>query len=110
MDSIELRAQLERYHRESFGWAMSCCLRDASEAESVLQAVYLKILEGKARFDGRAAFRTWLFSVIRKTAADERRRSILRGFRLSRYSRDATWTDRGKNPEDKLFQSELESL
>ena len=31
---------------------------------------YLKIIEGKARFDGRSSFKTWLFAVIRKTALE----------------------------------------
>ena len=33
----------------------------------MLQAVYLKALEGKTRLDGRASFKTCLFAVIRKT-------------------------------------------
>lgn len=44
----------------------------------MLQATYLKVLDGRARFDGRAAFRTWLFAVIHRTAADERRRRAFR--------------------------------
>jgi DNA-directed RNA polymerase specialized sigma24 family protein len=35
---------------------------------------YLKILQGRARYRDGAAFKTWLFAVIRLTAADERRR------------------------------------
>ena len=54
MDIAELKAELERLHSTSFGWALSCCRRDASEAEEVLQTVYLKILEGKARFRGES--------------------------------------------------------
>src|ERR1700720_3745109 len=70
-------AQLESLHLESFGWARSCCGQDAEEAENVLQAVYLKICEGRAVFDGRSALRTWLFAVIRKTAAEGRRRRFV---------------------------------
>ena len=82
MDIAELKAELERLHSTSFGWALSCCRRDASEAEEVLQTVYLKILEGKARFRGESSLKTWLFAVIRKTAASEYRRKLLRGLRL----------------------------
>jgi RNA polymerase sigma-70 factor (ECF subfamily) len=83
MEIAELKAELERLHSASFGWALSCCRRDHTEAEEVLQTVYLKILEGKARFGGESSLKTWLFAVIRKTAATEYRRRLLRGFRLT---------------------------
>lgn len=78
MDIADLRCALERYHVESFGWALACCGRDRAEAEDVLQTSYLKILEGRARFDERSSVKTWLFGVIRRTAAEERRRRLLR--------------------------------
>jgi RNA polymerase sigma-70 factor, ECF subfamily len=82
MDEHQLRMQLEQHHPVSYGWAMSCCSRVPELAEDVLQAAYLKILQGRARFHGRAAFKTWLFAVIRLTAADEIRRHWLRQWRL----------------------------
>src|SRR5213594_3597075 len=78
MDIADLKAELERLHSSSFGWALSCCRRDFGEAEEVLQNVYLKIIEGKARFRGEASFKTWLVSVIRKTAVSEHRKGLLR--------------------------------
>ena len=83
MDIAELKDELEKLHSASFGWALSCCGRDPGEAEEVLQMVYLKILEGKARFRGEASLKTWLFAVIRNTALSERRRSLLRRLRLT---------------------------
>jgi len=44
--------------------------RDADRAADVLQIAYLKVLNGKAAFDARSSFKTWLFAVIRRTAAD----------------------------------------
>lgn len=85
MDEQALRQHLERHHRESFGWALCCCGRDRLCAEEVLQRTYLKVLEGKARFDDRGTFKTWLFAVIRTTARDERRREVLRRIGLLRY-------------------------
>ncbi len=73
-----LRSEIAAHHRAAFAWANNCCRRDRSEAEDVLHATYLKVLEGRARFDGRSSFRTWLFSVIARTAADHRRRRVLR--------------------------------
>ena len=110
MDSSELRANLERYHSESFGWALSCCAHNRSEAEVVLQSVYLKVLEGKARFDGKAAFRTWLFAVIRTTAADERRRHWLRGFGLGKYLDRTEPVTAANSPDDAIYRSEVQQL
>lgn len=87
MEECDLRAHLEQHHEASFGWALHCCNRNPTDAEDVLQAVYLKVLDGRARYDGRAAFRTWLFSIILRTAAAERRRHWLRKTGLLRYAR-----------------------
>lgn len=78
MQISELKAELEKLHDSSFGWALSCCRRDPAEAEEVLQTVYLKILQGKARYGGESKLKTWLFAVIRKTAVSERRKRLLR--------------------------------
>jgi RNA polymerase sigma factor (sigma-70 family) len=75
---VDLRCALEQHHAASFGWALACCARNRVEAEDVLQASYLKVLEGRARFDGRSSVKTWLFGVIRRTAIEERRRRLLR--------------------------------
>ena len=84
MDDVELRRELERAHADCFGWAMACCGRDRDDAEEVLQTVYLTVLDGRARYDARSTFRTWLFGVIRRTAAAERRKAWLRGLLLKR--------------------------
>jgi RNA polymerase sigma-70 factor, ECF subfamily len=78
MDIAELKEELEKLHSASFGWALSCCRRDYGEAEEVLQTVYLKICEGKARYRGESSLKTWLFAVIRKTAIGEYRKKLVR--------------------------------
>lgn len=78
MTPDETEAELERLHAAGFAWALACCGRRREEAEDVLQSTYLKILDGRARFEGRSSFRTFLFGVIRRTASEERRRSAFR--------------------------------
>jgi RNA polymerase sigma factor (sigma-70 family) len=89
MTRQDLTPELERLHAASFSWALSCCRRDREEAEEVLQTSYLKVLEGRAQFDGRSSFKTFLFGVIRRTAAEQRRRRALHGLWLQRWGRAA---------------------
>jgi RNA polymerase sigma-70 factor (ECF subfamily) len=84
-EAPDLREELARHHEPGFGWALACCRWNRSEAEDTLHAAYLKILEGRARFGGRSSFRTWLFGVIRTTAAERRRRRWRRGLAWRRH-------------------------
>lgn len=76
MDRTALERELEALHAQSFAWALACCGNRRHEAEDALQIAYLRVLEGRARYEGRSAFRTWLFGVIRHTAAELRRRRL----------------------------------
>ena len=77
----DVEAKLEEHHADCFAWAMACCGRERSEAEDVLQTSYLKVLDGRATFASRSSFRTWLFGVIRRTAAEHRRWRAFARFR-----------------------------
>ena len=70
MDESDLQAELERTHEAAWGWALSCCVGTELDGRDVLQAAYLKVLQGRAKFGGRSQFRTWLFGVIRLTALE----------------------------------------
>ena len=110
MHPDELRAQLEALHTESFGWALACSDGDRGRAESVLQRSYLKVLEGRGRWEGRSSFKTWFFGVVRHTAAEERRRWIWRRLRLvaAEVAEESQRTSSLRNPADAtLFESEL---
>jgi RNA polymerase sigma-70 factor (ECF subfamily) len=85
MKQTDLQGELERLHPASFGWALWCCDRQREEAQEVLQTAYLKVLEGKASFDGNSSLRTWFFGVIRRTAGERRRRRWLREQILVRW-------------------------
>jgi RNA polymerase sigma-70 factor (ECF subfamily) len=108
MDISALKDELEKHHRAIHGWALSCCGRDPAEAEDVLQTVYLKIFEGKARFRGESSFRTWLFAVIRKTAANERRKNFLSKLRLAANSERAERISRVDGPAMAFEKSETQ--
>ena len=110
MESEELKAVLEQHHASSFGWAMACCRRDPAEAEEVLQIVYLKVLEGKARFNGTASFKTWLFAVIRKTASDQRRKNLLRALTMLKAAERRTSADSTEYPDESAYRAEIQSM
>lgn len=110
METDELKAVLEQHHSSTFGWAMACCRRDPAEAEEVLQIVYLKVLEGKARFNGTASFKTWLFAVIRKTASDQRRKSLLRGLTMLKAAERSTAADSVEYPDESAYRAEIQSM
>ena len=105
MEHSAVREELRRLHAESFGWAV-CCAGDAFEAEEVLQIAYLKVLDGRAKFGGASTFKTWLFAVIRKTAADRRRWNWLRRLREGAMTPDHERPDRQPSPEQTLARRE----
>ncbi len=111
MTPAETRAGIERLHAAGFAWAMACCGRNRERAEDVLQTSYLKILDGRARFEGRSSFKTCLFGVIRRTAAEERRRAGLAGLLLGWDGARPEPAADGPDPVERLaFASALARL
>jgi RNA polymerase sigma-70 factor (ECF subfamily) len=85
VSEVDWRVELERLHTVSFSWALYCCRQRREEAQDVLQEVYLRVLDGRLRFAGRASVKTWLFAVIRHTARDQSRRQWLRAGLVERW-------------------------
>ena len=107
MEPEELKDLIEQHHKSSFGWAMACCRRNPVEAEDLLQVVYLKVLEGKARFEGTATFKTWLFAVIRKTAADQQRKNLVRAVLTLKAAQQWTHSASTEYPEESAYRAEM---
>jgi len=74
MTLADLRKELEGLHAASLAWALGCCEWNKEEAQDVLQAAYLKVIDGSAVFEERSSLKTWFFSVIHRTASERRRR------------------------------------
>ncbi|WP_158856359.1 RNA polymerase sigma factor [Lunatibacter salilacus] len=70
MKKSHLENLLKEHHQAAYHWSRQCCSFDEDLAKDVLQQVYLKILEGKASYKEKSQIKTWLFSVIRFTAAE----------------------------------------
>jgi RNA polymerase sigma-70 factor (ECF subfamily) len=102
MDGREVDVELERLHGAGFAWALACCNRDREDALDVLQASYLKVLDGRAKFGGHSSFKTFLFGVIRHTASEQRRRNVVRNLFLGEWARRRQSPPTESGPEERL--------
>lgn len=99
-DTASLARELEALHPQCFGWAMACCGRRREIAEDVLHDVYVKVLDGSARYRGESTMKSWLFGVIRKTAVSRWRRERLRDILGVRHAERIDRPTASVSPED----------
>jgi RNA polymerase sigma factor (sigma-70 family) len=100
------RQEVEALHPACYAWALACCRRNSDTAQDVLQQSYEKLLDGRARYDGRSAWRTFLFGVIRRTASEHRRRAFVQSMLGTLLAREERPSDEG--PERLLDQRRSE--
>ena len=89
---------------------MRCCRSERPEAEDVLHQTYCKVLDGRARFQGKSTFRTWLFGVIQRTAREQARWGWLRLTRLERWWQQSVGDDRDVGGLDVSCDERVSSL
>src|SRR5262245_48373536 len=102
----ELTTYLEENHRDAYLWALACSDRRHEDAEEALQSAYLKILEGRATFSGESSFKTWLFALIRNTAADRRRRSAFQRLLTLRLAGEGMPPIRPVDPDAEVLRAQ----
>ena len=100
VDHAELATQLAALHPQSFGWAFTCCGRRREDAEDVLHDVYAAVLDNGLRFDGRSTLKTWLFSVIARTARARARRDRWRALLGVRHAARIDGPSAEPSPDD----------
>ena len=72
-DRRALEQLLRRHHDRIWAIARRIVGNDADAADATQEAL-LAVVRGLPRFDGRAAFTTWLYRVVTNTCLDELRR------------------------------------
>jgi RNA polymerase sigma-70 factor (ECF subfamily) len=77
---------VERHQDRAFGLALRV-LRDEEQARDVVQDAFLKAYAALDRFEGRAAFSTWLHRIVVNLCLDRKRRE--RGSRRVEWSEEA---------------------
>lgn len=101
MHQADLVARLQLLHEEAFHWAMKCTQSNLEDAKDVMQMVYLKVLDGRAKYRDQGTLKAWLFRLIRNTAIDLFRKQS-RTLVMDRPEQESGFDD----IESKFFQQE----
>jgi RNA polymerase sigma-70 factor (ECF subfamily) len=77
-DEAAFVALVQRYQRPLLRLALVYC-RSVAVAEDIVQDTWLGVIQGIDRFEGRAAFKTWLFQILvnrARTRAEREGRAV----------------------------------
>lgn len=108
------RQALAALHEQLFGWALSRCGFEAAAAEDLMQQAYVEILSGRARFDNKSTFRTFMFGVVQNLARSHFRRLSRRLRVIDAYTGEQAQLAGGNEPsgpgEQRQIWQAVESL
>jgi RNA polymerase sigma-70 factor (ECF subfamily) len=79
-------------------WRFTAALVDPGSADDLTQETYLRAFKALPGFEGRAAVRTWLLGIARRTCADHLR-TVVRRRRLAARLAAQAWTDLPRQPD-----------
>lgn len=77
-DASAFEALLHRHRGPVYNFLVRTT-RDRGRAEDLLQETWLKVVTAAPRWEKRARFTTWLYTIARNLSVDEARRAALRG-------------------------------
>jgi RNA polymerase sigma-70 factor (ECF subfamily) len=102
--------QLVRRHHSSVHRAARSILGSAADAEDVVQEAWLLAYVHLARFQGTAAFKTWVHAIVRNCAIDHhrsaRRRRQHSGTQAPAVPTDAELRSDARSPEELVLDAE----
>lgn len=79
MSALPPMTELYRQHRRRALAIARRILRDADEAEDVVQEVFARLFSQNVRFDGKAAYTTWLHRILVNSSINSLRAKKRRG-------------------------------
>lgn len=90
-------------------------LADAEDAKDISQEVFIKVYKNLSKFDGKAAFSTWVYRIAVNTCIDEMRKrkgkqnvSIDEELKTNESSLKKQYIDKEPTPEESFMQKETE--
>jgi RNA polymerase sigma-70 factor, ECF subfamily len=113
-DEASMRLLIERHQNAVYGTIVKM-LGDPIEAEDLAQQVFVRVYRAAESYRPTAAFRTWLFTIVRRLVFNEHRRRG-RAWLESMYKKDEETGQEStrdladrvtKNPSQQLLDDEL---
>ncbi len=76
-DAAAFEELLERYERPVYNFVLRS-VRDRGKAAELTQDVFLRIIQRAAKFEGKAKFSTWMYTIARNLCIDTSRKMVHR--------------------------------